>query len=135
MEGLIEPYLLKAINLLHSSAKDSGDQLKVMLDEAIRLKNESGSSSSKLPLPPPLTNMIKKVLNLYGFVHRFSHTQLKCVVQDVKMLKKNDIFSEEEDVPLSRRRKESSPHSSLSSSPSLRLFLILIVFKIIKSTF
>ena len=59
MDGLIEPYLLKAINLLHSSAKDSGDQLKFMLDEAIRLKNESGSSTSKLP--PPLTNMIKKV--------------------------------------------------------------------------
>ena len=58
MDGLIEPYLLKAISLLHSSAKDSGDQLKAMLDEAIRLKNET-SSSGNSKLPPPLTNIIK----------------------------------------------------------------------------
>ncbi|XP_046456264.1 integrator complex subunit 12-like isoform X2 [Daphnia pulex] len=87
MDGLIEPYLIKAISLLHSSAKDSGDQLKSMLDEAIRLKNETNSSVSKLP--PPLT-MIKR--------------------------KKSDFFIDE-DVPLSKRRKE-SPRSSQPSSPS-----------------
>lgn len=61
MDGLIEPYLVKAISLLHSSAKDSGDQLKAMLDEAIRLKNETNNSSSVSKLPPPLT-MIKRVM-------------------------------------------------------------------------
>ena len=61
MDCLIEPYLIKAINLLHSNAKDSPDQLKSMLDEAIRLKNETNTSSSISKLPPPLTSMIKKV--------------------------------------------------------------------------
>lgn len=62
MDGLLEPYLMKAINLLHSSAKDAGDQLKAMLDEAIRLKNDTSSIASKLPTP--LTNLLKKVRSL-----------------------------------------------------------------------
>ena len=81
MDGLIEPYLIKAISLLHSSAKDSGDQIKAMLDEAIRLKNESNSSSSASKLPPPLT-MMKKVtrkivLDKLTILHRtlFSRTR------------------------------------------------------------
>ena len=73
MDGLIEPYLIKAISLLHSSAKDSGDLLKAMLDDALRQKNEtsgaggntssSSSGSGKGGLPPPLSSIIKnKVL-------------------------------------------------------------------------
>lgn len=96
MDGLIEPYLVKAISLLHSSAKDSGDQLKAMLDEAIRLKNETNNSSSVSKLPPPLT-MIKR-----------------------ETKKKNDFFYDE-DIPLSKRRKE-SPRSSQPSSPATSVF-------------
>lgn len=77
MDGLIEPYLLKAISLLHSSAKDSGDQLKAMLDEAMRLKNETSNSSGNNKLPPPLTSMMKnkvciaKLLSIVTFSHTF----------------------------------------------------------------
>lgn len=72
MDGLIEPYLIKAISLLHSSAKDSGDLLKAMLDDAIRQKNETtgggntSSSGISKGLPPPLSSAIKnKVLQFY----------------------------------------------------------------------
>lgn len=61
MDTQIEPYLIKAISLLHSRAKDSGDQLKTMLDEAIRQRSEGQSAGIASRLPPPLTNMIKKV--------------------------------------------------------------------------
>jgi hypothetical protein len=110
MDGLIEPYLIKAISLLHSSAKDSGDQLKSMLDEAIRLKNETNSSVSKLP--PPLT-MIKRVIYFYFF---YAVVIKSLALQETK--KKSDFFIDE-DVPLSKRRKE-SPRSSQPSSPSSR---------------
>jgi hypothetical protein len=49
MENLLEPYMIKAFRLLHSKDKDSGDQLKQMLDEAIRQRNESQSQDNKLP--------------------------------------------------------------------------------------
>ena len=37
---LIEPYLLKAIELLHSKAENSPKQLKCMLDEAFLLQSK-----------------------------------------------------------------------------------------------
>ena len=44
----LDPQFIKALRLLRSKSKDSGLQLKSMLDEAIRLKKGliSGSSSS-----------------------------------------------------------------------------------------
>ena len=44
----LDPQFIKALKLLRSKSKDSGVQLKAMLDEAIRLKKGliSGSSSS-----------------------------------------------------------------------------------------
>ena len=59
MEGLLEPFLSKAFRLLHSKDKDSGDQLKQMLDEAIRQRNESQCQDSKLP---KALTLIKKVI-------------------------------------------------------------------------
>jgi hypothetical protein len=117
MDGLIEPYLIKAISLLHSSAKDSGDQLKSMLDEAIRLKNETNNSSSVSKLPPPLT-MIKRVIYFY-FCYAIAIQSL--ALQETK--KKNDFFYDE-DVPLSKRRKESP-----RSSPSSRYVFIFFFFE------
>lgn len=122
MDGLIEPYLIKAISLLHSSAKDSGDQLKSMLDEAIRLKNETNNSSSVSKLPPPLT-MIKRVIYFY-FCYAIAIQSL--ALQETK--KKNDFFYDE-DVPLSKRRKE-SPRSSQPSSPSSRYVFIFFFPKL-----
>ena len=44
----LDPQFIKALRLLRSKSKDSGAQLKAMLDEAIRLKKglSSGTSSS-----------------------------------------------------------------------------------------
>ena len=44
----LDPQFIKALRLLRSKSKDSGAQLKAMLDEAIRLKKglSSGISSS-----------------------------------------------------------------------------------------
>lgn len=86
-----------------------------MLDEAIRLKNETNSSSSASKLPPPLTSLLKKVFPPQ-VINRFACVYVYIIIKDLK--KKNEYLYEE-DVPLSKRRKE-SPRSSQPSSPATR---------------
>ena len=42
----LDPQFIKALRLLRSKSKDSGAQLKAMLDEAIRLKKGLSTGSS-----------------------------------------------------------------------------------------
>jgi len=88
----LEPWFVKAVSLLHSKTEDSADQLKAMLDEAMRMANDSSSTNR---IAPSLSNIIKK-----------------------EGTKKLDIVCDE-DIPLSKRRKE-SPRSSQPSSPATR---------------
>ena len=45
----LDPQFIKALRLLRSKSKDSGAQLKAMLDEAIRLKKGLTSSNPGKP--------------------------------------------------------------------------------------
>ena len=57
----LEPWFVKAVSLLHSKTEDSADQLKAMLDEAMRMANDSSSTNR---IAPSLSNIIKKVVLL-----------------------------------------------------------------------
>lgn len=54
----LETWFIKAISLLHSKSEDSTDQLKMMLDEAMRSANDSSSMNR---IAPSLSDLIKKV--------------------------------------------------------------------------
>ena len=59
----LDPIFVKALRLLHSKSKDSVHQLKALLDDSIRLKKTSGSSSGASAQPvtaPPPRNDDKK---------------------------------------------------------------------------
>ena len=44
----LDPVFVRALRLLHSTSKESGMQLKAMLDESIRMKKNPGSAPNKL---------------------------------------------------------------------------------------
>ena len=47
----LDPVFIRALRLLHSTSKESGIQLKAMLDESIKMKKNPGLQSSKLTTP------------------------------------------------------------------------------------
>lgn len=47
----LDPVFVRALRLLHSTSKESGMQLKAMLDESIRMKKNPGSAPSKMTVP------------------------------------------------------------------------------------
>jgi integrator complex subunit 12 len=49
----LDPVFVRALRLLHSTSKESGMQLKAMLDESIRMKKNPGSAPSKLAVAAP----------------------------------------------------------------------------------
>ena len=54
----LDPVFIRALRLLHSTSKESGIQLKAMLDESIRMKKmgqemKSGLQPSKITAPAP----------------------------------------------------------------------------------
>ena len=49
----LDPVFVRALRLLHSTSKESGMQLKAMLDESIRMKKNPGSAPSKLAVVAP----------------------------------------------------------------------------------
>ena len=44
----LDPVFIRALRLLHSTSKESGMQLKAMLDESIRMKKNPGSAPLKM---------------------------------------------------------------------------------------
>jgi len=49
----LDPVFIRALRLLHSTSKESGIQLKAMLDESIRMKKNPGLQPSKITAPAP----------------------------------------------------------------------------------
>ena len=49
----LDPVFVRALRLLHSTSKESGMQLKAMLDESIRMKKNPGSAPSKIAVSAP----------------------------------------------------------------------------------
>ena len=44
----LDPVFVRALRLLHSTSKESGIQLKAMIDESIRMKKNPGAAPSKM---------------------------------------------------------------------------------------
>ena len=49
----LDPVFVRALRLLHSTSKESGAQLKAMLDESIRMKKNPGSAPAKMTVTAP----------------------------------------------------------------------------------
>ena len=49
----LDPVFVRALRLLHSTSKESGMQLKAMLDESIRMKKNPGSAPNKMVVAAP----------------------------------------------------------------------------------
>ena len=47
----LDPVFIRALRLLHSTSKESGIQLKAMLDESIKMKKNPGLQPTKLTTP------------------------------------------------------------------------------------
>ena len=52
----LDPVFIRALRLLHSTSKDSGIQLKAMLDESIKMKKNPGLQPTKITAPATQTN-------------------------------------------------------------------------------
>ena len=47
----LDPVFIRALRLLHSTSKESGIQLKAMLDESIKMKKNPGLQPAKITAP------------------------------------------------------------------------------------
>ena len=64
----LDPVFIRALRLLHSTSKESGMQLKAMLDESIRMKKNPGSAPLKMtavPAPQGRESHVKETTDRY----------------------------------------------------------------------
>ena len=64
----LDPVFIRALRLLHSTSKESGMQLKAMLDESIRMKKNPGSAPLKMtavPVPQGRESHVKETTDRY----------------------------------------------------------------------
>ena len=69
----LDPVFIRALRLLHSTSKESGMQLKAMLDESIRMKKNPGSAPLKMtavPAPQGRESHVKEpTVRYFNLIH------------------------------------------------------------------
>jgi len=110
----LDPQFIKALRLLRSKSKDSGPQLRAMLDEAIRQKRGLSSGSSGGPRSPSIGKQSRSVSSDRSDRDKLEKEKKK----DLDRLKKDLSVLEERQPEAKRSRLDSPALSSSSHTPS-----------------
>jgi len=110
----LDPQFIKALRLLRSKSKDSGPQLRAMLEEAIRQKRGLSSGSSGGPRSPSIGKQSRSVSSDRSDRDKLEKEKKK----DLDRLKKDLSVLEERQPEAKRSRLDSPALSSSSHTPS-----------------